>query len=224
LVSKDPLFKEGKESVRRTARCHVTSEKSSKNYIPCLNEPSQAAIQGFPPPASSQVATADFPRGGEKCAGPVFTRQIYARDGGGRAGLSANRCHSITDHRNGLKFNMKMDNDVLLLCYLDKIRLTLTGNFGELWRVYIVKRGYKREPEPATHPQSTTLHSTGNTSVCVKEVGHSNTRGTVRLCSFPLKITAAHSLHFQHLMWTKGYYFKTPTVKRSLISIVHINS
>ena len=26
---------------------------------------------------------------------------------------------------------MKMDNDVLLLCYLDKIRLTLTG---DLWR------------------------------------------------------------------------------------------
>ncbi len=31
----------------------------------------------------------------------------------------------------GLKFNMKMDNSVMLLCYLDKICLTLTGN---LWR------------------------------------------------------------------------------------------
>ncbi len=35
---------------------------------------------------------------------------------------------------------------------------------------------------------------------------------------------AAHSLHFQHLMWTKGYKFKTSTVKRSLVSIVHVNS
>jgi hypothetical protein len=26
-----------------------------------------------------------------------------------------------------------------------------------------------------------------------------------------------------HLMWTKGYRFKTSTVKRSLVSIVHIN-
>jgi hypothetical protein len=61
------MFKEEKESARRTARFHITLEKSSKNYIHCENEPSQAAIQGFPP-TSSQVATADFPRGGEKCA------------------------------------------------------------------------------------------------------------------------------------------------------------
>ncbi len=40
---------------------------------------------------------------------------------------------------------------------------------------------------PVASPQSTTLHSTGNTSV-KKEVGHSNTRGTVRLCSIPGEI------------------------------------
>ncbi len=67
LVSKDALFKEEKESARRTASCHVTLEKSSKNYIHCESEPSQAAIKSFPP-AYSQVATADFPRGEEKCA------------------------------------------------------------------------------------------------------------------------------------------------------------
>jgi hypothetical protein len=49
LTPKEPLFKEVKESARRTARSHVTLEKSSKNYICCENEPSQAAIQGFPP-------------------------------------------------------------------------------------------------------------------------------------------------------------------------------
>ncbi len=38
---------------------------------------------------------------------------------------------------------MKVDSDVLLLSYLDKICLT----YGELWRVYIVKRGYIRDPE-----------------------------------------------------------------------------
>ncbi len=44
---------------------------------------------------------------------------------------------------------MKMDNDVLLLSYLDKICLTLflLVTYGELWRVYIVKRGYIRDPE-----------------------------------------------------------------------------
>jgi hypothetical protein len=98
------------------------------------------------PPPSSQVATADFPRGGEKCAScrRRFHSQIYSWDGGGRAGWSANQRHSITDHRIGLQFNMKMDNGVLLLCYLDKICLTLTGDF---WRalasLYSEARLYK---------------------------------------------------------------------------------
>ena len=42
---------------------------------------------------------------------------------------------------------MKMDSDVLLLSYLDKIYLILTGELCVLWRVDIVKRGYIREPE-----------------------------------------------------------------------------
>ncbi len=150
-----------------------------------------------------------------------FTHEVR----GGRAGWSAKQCHSLSDHRIDCKFNMKIDNSILLLCYLDKICLTPTGNF---WRAlaskYKVKQGYKREPEPAASPQSATPHSTGNISVWTKKVGHGNTRGTVRLFSFPLKITAAHSLYFQHLMWTRGYNFKTSTVKRNLVSIVHINS
>jgi hypothetical protein len=76
--------------------------------------------------------------------------------------------------------------------------------YGKLQRTYIVEGGYTREPEPVASPQSTILHSTGNTSV-KQEVGHSNTRRTVRLCSISTEITAAHSIHFQHLMWTKGY-------------------
>jgi hypothetical protein len=81
---------------------------------------------------------------------------------------------------------MKVDSDVLLLSYLNKICLTL---IGDLWRalacLYSEVRLYKGARE-APLSQSTTLHSTGNTSVLTKEVGHSNTRGTVRLCSFPL--------------------------------------
>ncbi len=85
----------------------------------------------------------------------------------------------------------------------------------------------------ASPPQSTATQITGNISVGVKKVGHSNTRGTggslflsyldkfgLRvtveagqalavlysevLCSFLLKITSALSLHFQHLLQTKG--------------------
>jgi hypothetical protein len=89
-------------------------------------------------------------------AGVVFTRRIHSQDERGEGGVI------WMDHRIKLKFNMKIDNSILLLCYLDKIRLIPTGDF---WRVYIVKQGYKREPEPAASPQSATPHSTGNISV-----------------------------------------------------------
>jgi hypothetical protein len=60
---------------------------------------------------------------------------------------------------------MKVVSDVLLLSYLDKICLTLTG---ELWRalacLYSEARLYKGVRE-ASLSQLTTLHSTGNTSV-----------------------------------------------------------
>ena len=59
--------------------------------------------------------------------------------------------------------------------------------YGKLQRIYIVEGGYKRARKPVASPKSTTLHSTGNTSV-KKEVGHSNTGGTVRLCSIPAEI------------------------------------
>jgi hypothetical protein len=60
---------------------------------------------------------------------------------------------------------MKMDSDVLLLSYLDKIYLIL---IGELWRalacLYSEAKLYKGA-RGASLSQSTTLHSTGNTSV-----------------------------------------------------------
>jgi hypothetical protein len=60
---------------------------------------------------------------------------------------------------------MKVDSDVLLLSYFDKIGLTLSG---DLWHalacLYSEVRLYKGARE-ATRPQSVTLHSTGNISV-----------------------------------------------------------
>ena len=52
--------------------------------------------------------------------------------------------------------------------------------------------------------QSTATRSTGNISVGVKKVVHCNTCGTVSSLFFPAQISAALSLHFQHLMKTKG--------------------
>ena len=64
-----------------------------------------------------------------------------------------------------------MVSDVLLLSYLDKIGLILTGEAGQaLVYLYSEARLYKG------------ARLSG-----------------LSLCSFPLKITAALSLHFQHL-------------------------
>ncbi len=64
-----------------------------------------------------------------------------------------------------MDMKMKMDSDVLLLSYLDKICLILTG---ELWRalacLYSEARLYKGA-RVASLSQSTTLLSTGNTIV-----------------------------------------------------------
>jgi hypothetical protein len=77
---------------------------------------------------------------------------------------------------------------VLLLSYSDKICLILTGEPGRtLVYLYSEARLYKGA-RAASLSQLTTLHSTGNTSVCVKEVGHSDTRGTVRALFFPAQI------------------------------------
>ncbi len=81
-----------------------------------------------------------------RVGGAMATHHSDTPLGGGRAGWSADWYHSMTDHQFCAQFNMKMDNDVLLLSYLDKICLILTCD-GELWRVYIVKRGYIRDPE-----------------------------------------------------------------------------
>ncbi len=197
LVSEDALFKKEKESARRTARCHVSLEKSSKNYIRCESEPSQAAIPSVPPPPTSRPKGKlrgrifHVVRENVRVGGVVATRHGDSPLGGGRAGWSADWYHSTTDHQFCAQFNMKVDNDVLLLSYFNKICLTLTGNlWGALASLYSEARLYKG-PRTATRPQSTTLHSTGNISVWTKEVSHSNTRGRVRLCSFPLKFTAA---------------------------------
>ncbi len=158
-------------------------------FIVKMSQAKPLYIESPPPQLSAkrQVARVDFPRVEGKCAS--WRRRGKSPLGGGRVGWSADWYHSITDHQFCAQFNMKMDNDVLLLCYIDKIRLT-----GNLWRalasLYSEARLYKG-PRTATRPQLTTLHSTGNISVWTKEVSHSNTRGTVRLCSFQLKLTAA---------------------------------
>ena len=78
-----------------------------------------------------------------------------------------------------------MVSDVLLLFYLDKIGLSLTDEAGQASAyLYSETRLYKGA-SLALLSQSATTRSTGNISVGVKKVGHSNKRGTVSSLIFP---------------------------------------
>ena len=100
---------------------------------------------------------------------------------------------------------MKLVSDVLLLSYLHKFDIRVTVEAGQaLACLYSEARLYKG-PGPASLSQSTATRSTGNISVWIQKVDHSNTRGIVSSLFFSRsEITAALSLHFQHLMKTKG--------------------
>ncbi len=78
-----------------------------------------------------------------------------------------------------------MVSDVLLLSYLAKIGLSLTGEAGQA-SVYLYSeaRLYKGA-SLALLSESATTRSKGNISVEVKKVGPSNTRGTVSSLFFP---------------------------------------
>ncbi len=97
-----------------------------------------------------------------------------------------------------------MVSDVLLLSYLDKIGPILTGEAGQaLACLYSEARLYKGA-RMAPLSQSTTTHSTGNISVGEESrpLQHTwNSKGFVLSCSNSL---LHNSLHFQHLMKTKG--------------------
>ncbi len=81
-----------------------------------------------------------------------------------------------------------MVSDVLLLSYLDKIGLSLTGKAGQASAyLYSEVRLYKGS-RLAGLSQSATTRSTGNISVPIKKVGHSNTHGTVSSLFFPAQI------------------------------------
>jgi hypothetical protein len=74
--------------------------------------------------------------------------------------------NSSTEQYFGTIFYTKIDIPFLLLIALTKCAYLLLASLASKNRVlYSEGRACKREPELAASPQSTTLHSTGNTSV-----------------------------------------------------------
>ncbi len=92
---------------------------------------------------------------------------------------------------------------LLLIALANCTHLLSTCLAGENGVLYSEGRAYKRAPKLVASPHSTALHSKGNISaedsVYKNKVGHNSTRVVI----FPAEITAAQSLHFQHLMWTE---------------------
>ncbi len=76
---------------------------------------------------------------------------------------------------------------MLLLSYLDKIDLSLMVEAGQALVVLYSEARLYKGPSLAGLSQSTTTgtRSTGNISVWIQKVGHSNTRGAVSSLFFP---------------------------------------
>ncbi len=132
-----------------------------------------------------RVFSADLPRGEARSARIIcrFDSPFRMAKIGERAGWSAVWYSSLTGWEKSAQFKLKMVNDVLLLSYLDKIGLSLTGEAY----LYSEARLYKGA-SLAVLSQSATTRSTCNISVRVKKVGHSNTRGTMSSLFFPAQI------------------------------------
>jgi hypothetical protein len=93
---------------------------------------------------------------------------------------------------------------VLFLSYLNKIRLILTGEAGQaLACLYSEARLYKGA-RMASLSQSTTPRSTGNSSVSEESWPPQHTWNSKGFVLSRSNLLLHNSLHFHHLMKTKG--------------------
>ncbi len=86
VTPKNRLFQEDKISVGRMARCQVTSEKSSKNYISLFGGKHARGLP-TPPPTSPQVVTAHLHVLDGKCNPQVKDLLARITCGGGEGGV-----------------------------------------------------------------------------------------------------------------------------------------
>ncbi len=142
-----------------------------------------------------RVISADLPRGEPRSAMAKL---------GEREGWSAVWSSSLTGWEKYAQFKLKMASDVLLPSYLDKIGISLMGEAGQASAYLDSEARLYKGASLALLSQSATTRSTGNISVQTRKPATATHVEQWVLCSFPLKISAALCLHFQHLMKTKG--------------------
>jgi hypothetical protein len=111
---------------------------------------------------------------------------------------------------------------VLLLSYLNKIRLILTGEEGQaLACLYSETRLYKGARR-ASLSQSTTPRSTGNSSVSEESRPMQHTWNSKGFVLSRSNLLLHNSLHFQHLMKTKGLEFQDTYSKEEASLVLFI--
>ncbi len=93
---------------------------------------------------------------------------------------------------------MRLVSDVLLLSYLDKFGLSVTVEAGQALAVLYSEARLYKGPSLAGPSQSATTRSTGNISMWIKKVGHSNTHGIV------YQIRRPYGLAFVIYFWWLG--------------------
>ncbi|MFN9980507.1 MAG: hypothetical protein ACK53Y_11355 [bacterium] len=97
-----------------------------------------------------------------------------------------------------------MVSDVLLLSYLNKIDLILTGEAGQALAYLYSEARLCKGASLAPLSQSTTPRSTGNISVGEESRPLQHTWNSKDFVLSRSNLLLHNSLHFQHLMKTKG--------------------
>jgi hypothetical protein len=97
-----------------------------------------------------------------------------------------------------------MVSDVLLLSYLDKIRLILTSEAGQALAYLNSEARLYKGASLAPLSQLTTPRSTGNISVGEESQPLQHTWNSKGFVLSRSNLLLHNSLHFQHLMKTKG--------------------
>jgi hypothetical protein len=142
-------------------------EKSSKNLISVFGE-KPARWLPKPPRTPPRRESAVFTRGKNAipgCGCGIRMRNWDVDKGGGGENNAKLNNSSMKQHFSAI-FYTKIDIPFFLLIALTKCAYLLLALLASKNRIlYSEGRAYKREPELADSPQSTALHSTGNTSV-----------------------------------------------------------
>ncbi len=160
-------------------------DKSSKKTIfLCLVESRLEGYPRHPPPHREEIA--HLTRG--KCASAMRVRDFYLRNwragngGGGETWNDAIQKRIIASTANSKPIPFSS------FFYFDKMCLSPSG---VLWQAsaFLYSWAEPLKGSPSWQPALSWLHYIlQSTSLWKKDVGHSNTRGTISLCSFPAEI------------------------------------